>query len=239
MKILSVVLVFGLLIIGCNKESNPVNNLPTGNIKGTVTILNEPNNNNSGVKIALDGTNYSAISSREGNYEIKNVPEGSYLLSFFKQGYFIMNFDNFKVFGNKTHEMSNITLTSIPSLYVTQLNASVIDSTRSIYLQGNLSGVVVKVQTVNILISKSITIKNEIIKATSSLSYGATSGESNFSCYFNLGYDSTLVRGDTLQAIAFVSDGTYTPEIYTEIGGYYYFNTHGVTLSNKVSVIAP
>jgi len=58
--------------------------------------------NNSGVKISLEGTNYSTLSDSSGRWEMTNIPPGTYTIAFTKDNYATEKTIAYKFAGNGT-----------------------------------------------------------------------------------------------------------------------------------------
>ena len=61
--------------------------MPTGVISGVVTLQNNSSSDNSGITVSIPETWLVTTTGEDGSYKIKDVPEGSYNLSFEKEGY--------------------------------------------------------------------------------------------------------------------------------------------------------
>jgi len=241
MKNLTIVVILVFMTWGCNKnDTNPVVNLPSGILTGSVEVKYAPSNNNSGVLVSLEGTNLSTTSASDGKWTIKNVPEGIFTITFSKPGYFFQQFNNFQFVDKDSFNFSNpIIMAPIPPYYVNQLKSDIIDSTKTIIIQGSISSVFQKPQGVYVLIAKNILPDTKIIQASKLFSYGASSGQYSFLMYTNSTDYSGFSKGDTLQAVAYVGDDAYSSIIYYQTTGYYEFNTEGVKLSNIISFVIP
>jgi hypothetical protein len=79
----------------------------------------------SGIKVALDGTNISTITNDSGNYELDNVPSGTYSVSFTKLGYgeirwfgqSVQGGGNSPIYWDQIADPSQITVYHSPTLY--------------------------------------------------------------------------------------------------------------------------
>src|SRR5579872_5351603 len=86
-------LFFTVILISCGTKTNEIINTYTsaepGTMIGYVVIHDSTgqNTDNSGVKISIDGTNYSTLSDSIGKWELDNVIPGTYNISFTKDTY--------------------------------------------------------------------------------------------------------------------------------------------------------
>ncbi|MCK4653429.1 MAG: carboxypeptidase regulatory-like domain-containing protein, partial [Candidatus Cloacimonetes bacterium] len=85
-----------------------------GFITGTVNL--DGTDDNSGVKVEISALNgYFDYTDYDGNYNINNVPEGTYNVEFSKIGYVPGNIPNVVVVEGQTNDLGEITLYSIGS----------------------------------------------------------------------------------------------------------------------------
>jgi hypothetical protein len=93
-----------LFVIGCESDSATNMGLK-GSIRGR-TLLYHPyggyETDYSGIKVSLEGTNYTAISNQSGDWEIQDVPAGIYTILFEKQGYGLVKNIGFQFVGAGT-----------------------------------------------------------------------------------------------------------------------------------------
>jgi len=83
-------------------------NLGGGNISGNVNLLNS--SDNSGVLVSAVGTTHSAITDVSGDYEIKNIPAGTYTITAGKPGYSFGDTSNVEVTEGNTTAGINLSL---------------------------------------------------------------------------------------------------------------------------------
>jgi hypothetical protein len=57
---------------------------------------------NSGIRVSIDGTNYSAITDKDGRWGMDNIPPGTYNISFTKDSYAIEKMIAYRFSGNGT-----------------------------------------------------------------------------------------------------------------------------------------
>ena len=83
------------LLISCGPKTDVINNTYStaepGNVKGTVKLFDTNGVailDASGVKVAMEGTSYSTLTSTDGTWELQNVPAGTYpSLVYLKTGF--------------------------------------------------------------------------------------------------------------------------------------------------------
>src|SRR6266542_3964857 len=90
MKIYSILsFAFLAFVFGC-KNSQPSASLPTGDLKGTVSLIDSHGRevaDRSGVLIQAEGTSFQTISDNAVNWIIHDLPTQTYSISFSKSGY--------------------------------------------------------------------------------------------------------------------------------------------------------
>jgi hypothetical protein len=95
-----------VILIGCKDDDTSLtaNASLKGNIVGYVITYDSTGSNTdkSGVKISIDGTKYSAISDTSGRWEMKDVPPGTYNISFTKDSYAMQKNIVYRFVGNGT-----------------------------------------------------------------------------------------------------------------------------------------
>ena len=81
-----------ILLFSACKKTTTIEELPTPlqTVEGFVALYNEFGQalpNSAGATVSLDSTSFSAITDSAGKFVIKNVPAGSYTVSYTKNGY--------------------------------------------------------------------------------------------------------------------------------------------------------
>jgi len=99
-----------VVMLGCESEtpssSTSNNSNDTGTVIGfmqTYGIFGELLANQSGTKVTLEGTNYSAITDSIGKWVLHGIPEGSYIATSTRDGYVPKKMYNVTVFGGGTY----------------------------------------------------------------------------------------------------------------------------------------
>jgi hypothetical protein len=93
-----------------------------GNINGavisrdTLSVTSSPDQ--SGVRVSLEGTNFSATTDSNGYWQMQNVPVGTYVLTCEKNGYGTKKIYNIQHTGNGTLYLNTITISQLPRVNV-------------------------------------------------------------------------------------------------------------------------
>ena len=93
-----------LFTIPSCKETTVSSGVP-GDIIGTIQLYDTnyvAMTENSGVKVSLESTTYSALSDANGKWHLTNIPAGTYTLVFSKDGYATRKQQDFEFTGNGT-----------------------------------------------------------------------------------------------------------------------------------------
>jgi len=92
----------GIFLVSC-KDTSTNAGIP-GSMVGYVVPYDSTNTNidNSGVKVSVDGTNYSTLSDNKGRWKLDNVVPGTYNISFTKDGYATEKIIAYRFVGNGT-----------------------------------------------------------------------------------------------------------------------------------------
>ena len=230
--------IIAFLFWACEDSVNSTTS--TGTITGTVKLSQATNNDYSGVEVLLNGPPYSTTSHTDGTWELSNVPAGVYKLDFNKLGYFTQTIYNFQFVGSGTYYFYTLTLPKIPSERVTQLDVQVID-TNSIYFSGLISPPTESRQAVVLLLSTLRINRTAPIEAYNSLILGVNANQYEYGLDYYPIWDESVSSGDTLYAVAFLSDDNHIGLSYNPINNSYVYNTPGgaAFLSNVVSVVVP
>lgn len=128
-------LAFIVFLGGCNDSTvNTTEETSKGSIVGMVTLMNqwgkpiEPYYKNwDGVRVSLEGTEYTAVTDSAGRYELKNVLPGAYTIRFEKEGYGTMKIIGYNFAGSGQSVIKKRTSVSQIPRYI-----AVIDSVENI-----------------------------------------------------------------------------------------------------------
>ncbi|MDB5035797.1 MAG: Carboxypeptidase regulatory-like domain [Chlorobi bacterium] len=129
--------------------NNPANADAKGTLGGRVGLMGEnwkkgfsATGDFSGITVAMQGTPYSTTTAANGTWSIKNLPQGTYILTMSKQGYMTYVDSSFQFVGGGTvtyDRMNNgYYLWRRPDYTVTSFSASV-DRDRNVIFTGAIS----------------------------------------------------------------------------------------------------
>lgn len=117
-----------LIITGCKKDDDPVKPVITGTINGSVNLYNyygTRNSNAAGVIVTAVEANLSDTTDANGKWEIKNIPAGTYTISFFRWGYGAWKVYGYKYDADVTKSLDTVSLSQTPSYSIYNLNKMV------------------------------------------------------------------------------------------------------------------
>ena len=142
MRIIFLVII-SCLVYSCNQYDQPTIVNLRGTMTGFVRLVDENGDDLSsgGVKVSVDGTNFSTLSDSSGKWTLSDVTAGTYDISFSKEGFGTNKVVSFSFVGNGTAYLNRITVPAVPSftstLDIAQADTS--DSSTVISVVGNLS----------------------------------------------------------------------------------------------------
>ncbi len=132
-----------MICIGCNPVQSDMKIEETlYTISGSVKLLREDNSIEiikNGVIINQVGTNNSTNSDSSGKWTLKNIPTGVYTLSFVKSGFSEFRYFNIVVDGNKSNDLSQITLAQIPQFTVNNIETFLTDDNTFVQINCSVS----------------------------------------------------------------------------------------------------
>jgi hypothetical protein len=138
---------FLALIYGC--QNSPTTILQTGDLKGTVGLIDAHGNevgNRGGVLVKVEGTSLSGVSDSSGNWVIRNLTVQTYSISFSKPGYGTFKNTSFSYLGGDSISFGPRAYLYQPVNFTIVLDSisANLDSTRQYdnygYLSGHISG---------------------------------------------------------------------------------------------------
>lgn len=140
-KIFTGLILILLLFTGCEKSEVVQLDLK-GTLKGIYTTVDEfgnQNNDNENIVIKLDGSEplISAITNSAGQFEIKDIPAGTYNLIISKEGYGEYQIQGVQIIGGDNPLYLNGSLLEKSSTRIENLSLEIKNSSE-IYLKGNV-----------------------------------------------------------------------------------------------------
>jgi hypothetical protein len=133
MKKIIFIFVTAALLSSCTKQSNPVTNYIythsdsglVGDMVGFIDLYDTTYSSylygrvsgHSGATVSLDGTPFSAVSDSNGKWILKNIPAGTYNITFAKPGYALEKGISYKFLGNGTDFLGRAKLYKVPLLH--------------------------------------------------------------------------------------------------------------------------
>jgi Carboxypeptidase regulatory-like domain len=116
--LLGMALIGALAFAACGTNPNGPERL-TGNLHGGIELRDECNavaGSFAGVKITIEGTSFSAVTDANGIWEVKNLPAGTYVISYSKDGYFTEKIEGYQFVGGGDAYVANNRFTRETSL---------------------------------------------------------------------------------------------------------------------------
>ena len=238
-----------ILILGCDSEESSTNPHLSGDIEGWVSLYDDLGNSlqdKSGVTISIDNTKLSTISISNGYWKINEVSAGIYNFLFQKDNFFTVKYHNVQFVGGGTYYLDEIPLRKVPSVFVTELEASSNLSGHNINFKITTSNPDTINRRINVLISKSPVDSSGLIEYIMSAKplLQATLVHTESAKIIDNWYYSEyeLIKGEPLYLVAYVlpigeSSSSISP--YNPATKQYEFYSDNVTLSNMVMVTVP
>ncbi len=232
------------LICLCSCKPDPGRTGPTltNDIAGQLYLLGtndqvEPDS--SGVVISIDNTAYTTTSLKNGWWYIKDVPLGSYDITYSKPGYFIKKNFNLKVGAESMLYVRLEVIEHISASVFTQFAVTPVDSTKTVQFRGTVVPCDPYWRTVFIFVSKSA-IRDTVPISTPIALWAETNTTASAYAVREASFFASIgSRGDTLYAIGCVGGFGNTSYCYNPHTGQCQFYTPGITFSNQVRFVLP
>ena len=244
MKQFLIIILFAF-IIGCKGDPGPTGIPLSGNIAGSVVLYDDlqieyyPD----GVTVSIEGTSFSTMSLKDGSWEITGVPAGIYTIRYSKPGFFTIKNYTVQFVGGGTLYLEEQRLGLIPSVVVSKINVSSVDTLFRINVNGAISASSSKYRYILTVFSKAPIVKESDMSFDYQIGGIVYPDSVNFSTYhIILGNEKIkhgLKSGDKLYATAFVLPYFWYGYNYNPNTKKYEVTTSGVTFSNIDSVIVP
>ena len=118
MRIVTILVLLGLITItsnGCSTETI-TEPLPTGTMVGKAHKykLMEQTFDHSGIRVTIEGTSFSAVTDRNGDWRIDNLPTRTYTIVYEHEGYGLMKQPMVSFIGGGVVRVQSVSLSAIP-----------------------------------------------------------------------------------------------------------------------------
>jgi hypothetical protein len=130
----AMLIVIGILVSGCSKNENPLS-VSSSDMSGTLggwvelaDIDGGPVADAGGVSVTVEGTNYSATTTSDGQWSIGGLPAGTYIVSFSKSGYGTYKSIGHRHVGGGDSYLSPVTLGAVPGMSISNFSVRSLDS---------------------------------------------------------------------------------------------------------------
>ena len=175
------------LLSACNRYDSAVTSLP-GTISGFVSIINESGSSladKRGVRISLDGTNYSAISDSSGHWKLGDVQAGVYNIAFSKDSFGTNKVISYNFAGNGNAFIQQMQIAAIPKITSTNESVEVDTSsgTWSLKVKGSISQVAADstIRIVLLFFGRDANVSSDPQKYVAASNSFVASGDNRFS----------------------------------------------------------
>lgn len=130
-------LVFSFLLASCGGEDpNDPGNRLSGILSGDVELVDEYGlklADYSGVSVSVEGTSYTTTTNSEGYWRFDELPAGTYILKFTREGFAENRLYNLQFVGGGHYFIGKTRLLRLPTFSISSLNAYVTDTTHDHY----------------------------------------------------------------------------------------------------------
>lgn len=124
---------------------NKLNSIASGSLRGYARFSDVANMNHAGIIVSIEGTDYEAITSRDGSFVINNIPAGVYNINFTESRYKTLTNSNVRVVAGAATSLFETTMT--PNIGI--LKGKVVDNKNNI-LSGATVSIVSDLNTYNV-----------------------------------------------------------------------------------------
>lgn len=128
---------------GGNDPSDPGNRL-SGSLVGRVELYDKvghPLSDHSGAVVTVEGTDHTATSDAQGDWELKDLPAGTYVLSITKSGFTTVKEFGVAFVGGGTDYLPRYYLAELPTYRISNLKPEMVDKEyRRIYVEPSGGG---------------------------------------------------------------------------------------------------
>lgn len=131
-RFVSTVLFSLLFLSSCGgNDPNDPGNRPSGVLSGDITLADEYSRvlgDFSGVEVSVEGTSYSTVTNADGYWKFDELPSGTYMIRYTRDGFAERRVQNFQFVGGGHYYMGKTRLYRYPSYSITGLNVYVADT---------------------------------------------------------------------------------------------------------------
>ena len=94
-----------------NLTLNKLNSIASGSLRGFARFSDVTDMSHAGIIVSIEGTDYEAISARDGSFVINNIPAGVYNINFTESRYKTITSENLRVIAGATSSLFETTMT--------------------------------------------------------------------------------------------------------------------------------
>ena len=243
-------------LFGCKSNSSTPSTEPTGNLSGDVILYDQNCNtltDNSGVKVDIEGTAFSAVTNSKGSWTISGLPAGSYSIAFSKSGYDTTKFGNYHFVVGGAGYFDKINFYQVPAFSPILTSIRLADSlikgtdTTIVAARSGISGTFTNISWINKQLegivyfsTDPLVSPNNITSVVYSIAISASPNSPDFferTPAFDL-YSRGFKSGDKVYAVAY-SSGCNISSYLDAKSGKYIHTGYGKIASNVISSILP
>lgn len=239
-----VVLCASVIITGCKKDDDPVKPVVTGTINGSVKLYNyygAQSANAANVIVTASEANLSDTTDANGRWEIKNLPAGTYTITFTRWGCGAWKVYGYKYDADVTKTLDTVALSQTPSYTIYNLNKMVTPaSPDEVDLIGMFTGTDMPTGTkyIRLFIGANADVSSLPSKHAFSVRTASTTKDYAAVVKSNTFINNGFASGAKVYIAAYTESVLSTSYIDPATGKYWYPNISSAS-SNKLEVTVP